>query len=104
MRKFALAASLVAAFLVAAPAASADPKANVLPVQLTCGSQTFNLVVPANGQSSAGLFVNSTSVAVLMGVNDFIVPGFTADDLTECTAVLPGESFTAYVLITPRRA
>ena len=102
MRKVALAASLAAAFLVAAPAASADPKSNVLPVQLTCGGQTFNVVAPANGQSAAGLFVSSTSVAVLMGVDDFIVPGFSADDLTECTAVFPGGSFTAYVLITPR--
>jgi hypothetical protein len=102
MRKVALATSLVAAFFVAAPAASADPTSNVLPVQLTCGSQTFNIVAPANGRSSAGLYVNSTSVAVLMGVDDFLVPGFTADDLTECTAVFSGGSFTAFVLITPR--
>jgi hypothetical protein len=102
MRKVALAASLVAAFLLAAPVASADPKSNVLPVQLMCGGETFNLVVPANGRSAAGLYVNSTSVAVLMGVDDFIVPGFSADDLTECTAVFTGGSFTAFVLITPR--
>jgi hypothetical protein len=65
---------------------------------------TLALVAPANGQSAAGLFVGSTSVGVLMGVNDFIVRGFTEEDLTRCTALLPsGESFTAWVLITPRR-
>jgi hypothetical protein len=43
-------------------------------------------------------------VAVLLGVDGHLNPGFSEDDLTTCTAVLPdGESFTAHVLITPRR-
>jgi hypothetical protein len=104
MRRIAVVASAVAALFVALPGVTtAAPANNVLPVQLTCGGETFDLVVPANGRASAGLHVGSTSVAVLMGVEgEFIVPGFSEDDLTRCTAVLPGESFTALVLITPR--
>jgi hypothetical protein len=62
MRKLVLGTSLVAALLVAAPTATAALTTNVLPVQRTCGGQTFDIVVPANGRSSAGLFATSTSV------------------------------------------
>ena len=73
------------------------------PLQLTCGGETLALVAPANGRSTAGLFVGSTSVGVLLGVDEFIIPGFTEEDLTQCTALLPsGETFTAWVLVTPR--
>jgi hypothetical protein len=104
MKRVGAALSVAAALFLALPAiGAARPTTNVLPVELICGGQTFDLVVPAGGQSSAGLFVSSTSVAVLMGVGgQFIVPGFTEEDLTRCTAVLPGESFIAFVLITPR--
>jgi hypothetical protein len=96
---------LVAVLLVALPGtAAADPTKNVLPVELTCGGETFNIVAPGGGTAFVALFVNSTSVAVLQGVNGNLMPGFSEDDLTTCTAVLPGgESFTAHVLITPRR-
>lgn len=105
MRRFGVVASVLAALFVALPGiAAADPTTNVLPVKLTCGGETFDIVAPGAGTSFAGLFVNSTSVAVLMGVDGHLNPGFSEDDLTTCTAVLPdGESFTAHVLITPRR-
>jgi hypothetical protein len=104
MRRAAAMATVVATVFLALPGlGAADPKHNVLPVQLTCGGETLALVAPASGQSTAGLFVGSTSVGVLMGVDEFIIPGFTEEDLTQCTARLPsGESFTAWVLITPR--
>lgn len=105
MRGFIVAAS-VFALLVAVPGtAVADPATNVLPVQLTCGGETFDVVVPAQGGGRPGLFAGSTSVAVLMGIDGQIfAPGFSADDLTTCTATFPdGTSFTAHVLITPRR-
>jgi hypothetical protein len=105
MRRFGVVASVLAALFVALPGiAAAEPTKNVLPVELTCGGETFNIVAPGGGTSSAALFVNSRSVAVLQGVNGVLTPGFSEDDLTTCTAVLPdGESFTAHVLITPRR-
>jgi hypothetical protein len=95
----------VAALFVALPGgAAAAPKTNVLPVDLTCGNDSFDLVVPAGGQASAGLFEGSTSVAVLVGVNGEFVPGFSEANTTMCTAAFPnGESITAFVLITPRR-
>lgn len=83
--------------------AAGQPTKNVLPVELTCGGETFDIVAPGGGHSAAGLFVGSTSVAVLMGIDGQLIPGFSEDDLTTCTAVLPGgESFTAHVLIMPR--
>jgi hypothetical protein len=104
MRRFAVAASLAATLFVAVPGiASADPTKNVLPVQLTCGGETFSLVSPANGRPFAALYVGSTSVSVLMGVEGNFIPGFSEDDLTQCTAVLPdGTTFTAWVINTPR--
>ena len=99
MKRFGVVASVIAALVVVLPGiGAARPTTNVLPVELTCGGETFDLVVPANGRSSAGLYVSSTSVALLMGVGgQFIVPGFSEEDLTTCTAVLPGESFTVPV-------
>jgi hypothetical protein len=104
MRRFAVVASVLAALFVVLPGiAAADPTKNVLPVELTCGGETFNIVAPARGRASAALFVSSTSVAVLQGVNGDLTPGFSEDDLTTCAAVLPdGSSFIAHVLITPR--
>jgi hypothetical protein len=105
MRKLAVVASVLATLFLALPGiAAADPtKNNVLPVELTCSGETFSLVSPANGRSFAALFADSTSVAVLMGVEGNFIPGFTEDDLTACTAVLPdGTTFAAWVLITPR--
>lgn len=97
-------ASVLAAAFVALPGmAAADPTTNVLPVELTCGGETFSIVSPAHGRSTAGLYTNSTSVALLMGVEGNFVPGFSEEDLTACTAVLPGgDTFAAWVLITPR--
>jgi hypothetical protein len=104
MRKALVVASVVgAAFASSSGAAAGQPNTNVLPVDLTCGSQSFDLVVPAGGRASAGLFENSTSVAVLVGVNGEFVPGFDATNSTMCTASFRnGESITAFVLITPR--
>ncbi|HSL63526.1 MAG TPA: hypothetical protein VK874_02615 [Gaiellaceae bacterium] len=99
-------AATAVALLVALPAtALADPSTNVLPVQLTCGGETFDVVVPASGRGAPGLYVGSTSVAVLKGVEgQFLVAGFSPDELTACTATFPdGSSFVALVLITPRR-
>jgi hypothetical protein len=105
MRKSGVLVVVALACVLALPAVSAaDPTTQVLPVELTCGTQTFNLVVPAGGQASAGLFVNSRSVAVLMGVNGEFVPGFNEENTTTCTATFPnGESLTANVIFTPRR-
>jgi hypothetical protein len=105
MQKALLVASVVGASLFAgAGVAAGQPKTNILPVDLTCGSDSFDLVVPAGGQSAAGLFENSTSVAVLVGVNGEFVPGFSEANTTMCTASFPnGESITAFVFITPRR-
>jgi hypothetical protein len=104
MRRFAVVASALVTLFLALPGISAaDPTKNVLPVELTCSGETFNLVSPANGRAFAGLFADSTSVAVLMGVDGNFIPGFSEDDLTACTAVLPsGDTFAAWVLITPR--
>ena len=105
VRKAFLVASIVSAsFLASSGVAAGQPETNILPVDLTCGSDSFDLVVPAGGQSAAGLFENSTSVAVLVGVNGEFVPGFSEANTTMCTASFPnGESITAFVLITPRR-
>lgn len=105
MKRLGVVASVLAGVFVALPGvAAADPTKNVLPVELVCGGETFDLVAPGAGNSAAGLFAGSTSVGVLQGVDGNLVPGFSEDDLTTCTAVLPGgESFTAHVLITPRR-
>ena len=105
MRALTVAASAFALFVAVPGVAAADPTTGILPVQLTCGAETFNVVVPAGGRASPGLYTGSTSVAVLKGVEgQFIVPGFSANDLTRCTASFPdGSSFTALVLITPRR-
>jgi hypothetical protein len=105
VRKALFVASIVgASILSTSGVAVGQPTTNILPVDLTCGSQSFDLVVPAGGRSSAGLFENSTSVAVLVGVNGEFVPGFSGANSTMCTASFPnGESITAFVLITPRR-
>ena len=105
MRQAFVVATVVAAlFMVMSGGAAAQPKTNILPVALTCGNDTFHLVVPAGGRSSAGLFEDSTSVAVLVGVDGQFVPGFSEANTTMCTASFPnGESITAFVLITPRR-
>lgn len=105
MRALALAAVAAALFVLVPGVAAADPATNVLPVELTCGADVFDLVVPANGRAAPGLFRNSTSVAVLKGVEGvFMTPGFTEDKLTRCTAEFPdGVTITVFVLITPRR-
>jgi hypothetical protein len=105
MRKLALIASVAAALLMALPGvAAADPAKNVLPVELTCAGETFDLVSPAGGRAFSALFAGSTSVAILVGVNGDFIRGFNEANTTTCTAVLPdGTSFTAHTIITPRR-
>ena len=104
MRALIVAASAVALFVAVPGVAAAEPTKSILPVQLTCGGQTFDVVVPASGQAAPGLYLGSTSVAVLKGIEgQFIVPGFSESELTRCTAVFPdGSTFTVLVLITPR--
>jgi hypothetical protein len=106
MRRIGVVASVLAALFVALPGigAAQRPTNNVLPVELRCGGETFYIVAPGGGESFAGLFLSSRSVAVLKGFEgQFLVPGFSEDELTTCTAIFPdGSSLTAFVLITPR--
>ena len=105
MRALIAAASAVALFVAVPGVGAAEPTKSILPVQLTCGGKTFDVVVPAGGRGAAGLASGSTSVAVLKGFEgEFIVPGFTESELTRCTAVFPdGSSSVIFVLLTPRR-
>lgn len=105
MRALLVAASAVALFVAVPGVGAAEPTKSILPVQLTCGGKTFDVVVPARGGAVAGLVRGSTSVAVLKGFEgEFIVPGFSESELTRCTALFPdGSSAVIFVLLTPRR-
>jgi hypothetical protein len=111
MRK-AITLSAVALFTVVFSAtASAEPKGpGSFTIHLDCeGGAEFDILVPV-GASFAALVEGSNSVAVLKGVDadfdgtpEFLVPGFSVDDLTACTAFVGGQPlFVGYTLFTPR--
>jgi hypothetical protein len=79
--------------------ASAQPKGpGSFTFHLECeNGAEFDILVPV-GQSFAALVQGSNSVAVLKGVDEdfdgtpeFLVPGFSLDDLTACTVFEAGE-------------
>jgi hypothetical protein len=104
VRALIVAASAVALFVALPSVAAGEPNRNILPLELTCGGETFDVVVPASGGGRPALFLGSTSVAVLQGIEGvFLTPGFDESELTTCTARFPdGSTITVFVLITPR--
>jgi hypothetical protein len=119
MRRFsALLASvvLILAALGTSVAYAGPSGPNTETLQLQCeNGQSFEIVAPVDS-SFAALVSGSHSVAVLKGadfdfdgVPDFLVKGFSPEDLTACTTYMTSDTgelipiFVAYVLFTPRR-
>jgi hypothetical protein len=114
MRKTILLILAVALFTVTlSAAASAEPKGpGAFTAHLDCeGGTELDILVPV-GASFAALVQGSNGVAVLKGIDadfdgtpEFLVPGFSVEDLTACITTLEGETepaFVAYTLLTPR--
>jgi hypothetical protein len=113
MRKAILLILSMAFGMVFSATASAEPKGpGAFTLHLDCeGGQEFDILVPV-GASFAALVEGSSGVAVLKGIDEdfdgtpeFLVPGFSVDELTACITTIEGETepiFISYGFITPR--
>jgi hypothetical protein len=113
--------AILVALLVTMPAilgasgAAAVTTPTSFAIHLECRGDLFLDVVVLSDDSYAALVEGLRRVGVLKGVDmdadgtpEFLVPGFTLQDLTSCLATADiGDGshleFVAYVLFTPRR-
>jgi hypothetical protein len=111
-RRLLVATTTLAILAVLVPSAAAAPSGpGAFPLHLDCDDgHEYDITAPV-GNSFAALVEGSNSVAVLKGQDldfdgtpDFLVAGFSTDQLVACDTFLDDELvFVAYVLFTPRR-